>query len=133
LESWAAAVSTQLYHNAEFPRLRKLLALPSGGIIRRKFKDIATDLGINRGIEAQSVQARSPNFLRWHMLRPPDPEMRSPVTRQSDRASSQLSALGSTNNTHGPREFQVRKLRRLFSFAHETAQVIASLCFHGGR
>jgi hypothetical protein len=64
-------------------------------------------------------------------MHPSDPEMRSPVTRQSDRANSQSSKFSHPVNSPSSTELQVAKLRRLFQFNRETADTIASLAFSG--
>jgi hypothetical protein len=61
------------------------------------------------------------------MLRPPDPEMRSPAAANG-RAKSQI-----RNEPHQLSEavflLQAKKLRRLYSFCHATACTIASLAW----
>ena len=66
------------------------------------------------------------------MHAPPNPEMRSPVTCQSDRAKSQLEdSLSTRDIATAPIDLQSRKLRRLFFFRQDTPRTIASLAFAG--
>jgi hypothetical protein len=66
------------------------------------------------------------------MHAPPDVEMRRGAVGSGTPKFSQ-SSLGSTLNAADiatePTAFQVRKLRRLFDFSHETARVIATLAY----
>lgn len=59
-------------------------------------------------------------------MAPPDPEMRSPATRQSDGTKSQIN-LVSEETRSVARELQERKLRRSFCLAEATAYTVASL------
>jgi hypothetical protein len=62
------------------------------------------------------------------MLRPPDPETRSPATRQSDGSKSQIN-LVSEEAKSVARELQERKLQRCFCLAKATAYTVASLAW----
>jgi hypothetical protein len=69
------------------------------------------------------------------MQRPPDLEMRSPVTRQSDRANSQ-SSFHTKEVIHHPRDgqplaAQIRKVRSLWFLSVDTARTVATLAFGG--
>ena len=66
------------------------------------------------------------------MAAPPDLEMRSPATRESDRARSQKQFESTKESDTTPLNFQVRKVRQLFFFTHDTARTIAFLAFAGG-
>jgi len=61
---------------------------------------------------------------------PPDPQMRGPATRESDRARSQNQSTKECDS--GPFDLQARKLRQVFFFADATARTIAFLAFAGG-
>jgi hypothetical protein len=62
------------------------------------------------------------------MRGPPNPEMRSPVTCQSDRAKSQ-SSLSNIDTATAPIDFQVRKLCRAFALRHDVAVTVATLAY----
>jgi hypothetical protein len=66
------------------------------------------------------------------MHAPPDPHMRRPATRESDGTKSQEQLGSSKESDSTPIDFQARKLRQLFFFAHDTARTIAFLAFAGG-
>ena len=53
---------------------------------------------------------------------PPDPQMRGPATRESDRARSQNQSTRECDSA--PIDFQARKLRQVFYFADDTARTI---------
>jgi hypothetical protein len=70
------------------------------------------------------------------MQRPPDAEMRSPVTRQSDRANSQSSTLRTKEVIHHSRDgqplaAQIRKVRSLWFLSVDAARTVATLAFGG--
>jgi hypothetical protein len=58
--------------------------------------------------------------------------MRSPVTRQSDRAKSHKTIKSNSDNAETPLDIQAEKLRRLYFFCHATAVTIAALDYAGG-
>ena len=71
-------------------------------------------------------------------MHPPDPEMRSPVTRQSDRANSQSSVYRTQEVIHRPRDgqplaAQIRKVRSLWFLSVDAARTVATLAFGGLR
>jgi hypothetical protein len=63
---------------------------------------------------------------------PPDPEMRGPATRESDRAKSQKQFESTKESDSTPIDFHTRKLRQLFFFSYDAARTIAFLAFAGG-
>ena len=69
------------------------------------------------------------------MSHPPDPEMRSLVTRQSDRANSQSSFRTREVIHHSrdgqPLAAQIRKVRSLWFLSIEAARTVATLAFGG--
>ena len=70
------------------------------------------------------------------MQRPPDAEMRSPVTRQSDRANSQ--SIHTREVIHHSRDgqplaAQIRKVRSLWFLSVDAARTVATLAFGGLR
>ena len=70
------------------------------------------------------------------MQRPPDAEMRSPATRQSDRANSQSSAFHTREVIHHskdgqPLAAQIRKVRSLWFLSIDAARTVATLAFGG--
>ena len=72
------------------------------------------------------------------MQRPPDAEMRSPVTRQSDRANSQSSTFHTKEVIHHSRDgqplaAQIRKVRSLWFLSVDAARTVATLAFGGLR
>ena len=65
-------------------------------------------------------------------MRPPDAQMRSPVTRQRDRANSQFSTTREVIHTHKdgqPLAAQIRKVRSLWFLSVEAARTIATLAY----
>ena len=70
------------------------------------------------------------------MSAPPDPEMRSPATRQSDRANSQFSRFNTREVIHHSRDdqplaAQIRKVRSLWFLSVDAARTVATLAFGG--
>ena len=70
-------------------------------------------------------------------MHPPDAEMRSPATRQRDRAKSQASTFHTQEVTHTqltaqPFAAQIRKVRSLWFLSKEAAATIATVAFSGG-
>jgi len=57
---------------------------------------------------------------------PPDPEMRSPVTGQGDRANSQ-DRKSTPESTEGRIDLQARSLRRRFALSYYFAATVAPL------
>jgi hypothetical protein len=71
-------------------------------------------------------------------MRPPDAQMRSPVTRERDRANSQFSAFHTQEVIHThkdgqPLAAQIRKVRSLWFMSVEAARTVASLAFGAAR
>jgi hypothetical protein len=68
-------------------------------------------------------------------MHPPDAEMRSPVTRQSDRANSQSSFHTKEVIHHSrdgqPLAAQIRKVRSLWFLSVDAARTVATLAFGG--
>jgi hypothetical protein len=67
-------------------------------------------------------------------MHPPDAEMRSPATRQRDRAKSQSSTFHTQEVTHAqltaqPLSAQIRKVRSLCFLSVDAARTVASLAF----
>ena len=70
-------------------------------------------------------------------MRPPDPEMRSPVTLERDRAKSQSSTFHTWEVIHTHKDgqalaAQIRKVRSLWFLSVEAARTVASLAFSAG-
>jgi hypothetical protein len=70
------------------------------------------------------------------MQRPPDPQMRSPVTRERDRAKSQSSTFHTREVIHTSRDgqplaAQIRKVRSLWFLSVDAARTVATLAFGG--
>jgi hypothetical protein len=61
------------------------------------------------------------------MLAPPDPNVRSPATLQSDGAHSQPTLKSTTDPTETVSQFQAASLRRRFAIGYCVAAALAPL------
>ena len=99
-------------------------------------KTLAPKLARSAPKQVKGLRGKSKTVDWGCDMHPPDPEMRSPATRQSDRANSQSSTFHTREVIHHSRDgqplaAQIRKVRSLWFLSIDAARTVATLAFGG--